>query len=89
MVDRGANSGLAGSDVRILSKSPRKCNVTSIDHHVMQDLGIVQCAVLVNTNHGIVNFIMSEYAYSGQGHTINTLAKLNGPTILLMTNLSQ
>ena len=27
LVDRGANGGLAGSDVRILSTSPRKCTV--------------------------------------------------------------
>ena len=33
IVDRGANGGLAGSDVRILSTSPRKCTVTGIDNH--------------------------------------------------------
>ena len=37
---------------------------------VMQDLDIVQCAALVNTNHGVVNFIMKEYGFSRQGHTI-------------------
>ena len=31
LVDRGANGGLAGSDVRILSTSSRKCTVTGID----------------------------------------------------------
>ena len=31
LVDRGANGGLAGSDVRALSKSSRKCAVTGID----------------------------------------------------------
>ena len=30
LVDRGANGGLAGSDVRILSRSSRKCTVTGI-----------------------------------------------------------
>ena len=72
LVDRGANGGLVGSDVRILSKSPRQCNVTSIHNHVKQDLDIVQCTALVNANHGIVNLIMNEYAYSGQGHTIHS-----------------
>ena len=33
LVDRGANGGLAGSDVRILSRSSRKCTVTGIDSH--------------------------------------------------------
>ena len=32
-VDRRANGGLAGSDVRILSRSSRKCTVTGIDSH--------------------------------------------------------
>ena len=62
MVDRGANGGLAGSDVRILSRSSRKCTVTGIDSHELQGLDVVQCAALVQTNHGIVNLIMNEYA---------------------------
>ena len=33
LVDRGANGGLAGSDIRVLSKSSRKCTVTGIDQH--------------------------------------------------------
>ena len=32
LVDRGANGGLAGSDVRVLSSSSRKCTVTGIDN---------------------------------------------------------
>ena len=46
LVDRGANGGLAGSDVRILSRSSRKCIVTGIDSHELQDLDVVQCAVI-------------------------------------------
>ena len=38
----------------------------------MQDPFIVQCATLVSTQHGIVNLSMNEYAYSGQGPTINS-----------------
>ena len=41
LVDRGANGGLAGSDVRILSKSSRKCTVTGIDQHLINGLDIV------------------------------------------------
>ena len=47
LVGRGANGGLAGSDVRILSKSSRKCTVTGIDQHQINGLDIVQCAPLV------------------------------------------
>ena len=49
LVDRGANGGLAGSDVRILSRSSRKCTVTGIDSHELQGFDVVQCAALVET----------------------------------------
>ena len=72
LVDRGANGGLAGSDVRILSRSSRKCTVTGIDSHELQGLDVVQCASLVETNHGIVNLTMNEYICYGMGHTIHS-----------------
>ena len=33
---------------------------------------MVQCAALVETNHGIVNLIMNEYACCGKGNTIHS-----------------
>ena len=76
LVDRGANGGLAESDVRILSRSSRKCTVTGIDSHELQGLDVVQCAALVETNHGIVNLIMNEYACYGKGHTIHSSGQI-------------
>ena len=75
LVDRGANGGLAGSDVRILSRSSRKCTVTGIDQHQINGLDIVQCAALVKINHGYVNLIMNEYYY-GKGHTIHSSGQI-------------
>ena len=79
LVDRGANGGLAGSDVSILSRSSRKCTVTGIDSHELQGLDVVQYAALVQTNHGIVNLIMNEYAMpltcSGGLMYLSTLGK--------------
>ena len=62
LADRGANGGLAGSDERTLSRSSRKCTVNGIDSHVLQGLDVVQCVALVETNHGIVDLPMNEYA---------------------------
>ena len=76
LVDRGANGGLAGSDVRSLSRSSRKCTVTGIDSHELQGLDVVQCTALVETNHGIVNLIMNEYACYGKGHTIHSSGQI-------------
>ena len=36
----------------------------------------MQCAALVNTNHGYVNLIMNEYAYYGKGHTIHSAGQI-------------
>ena len=76
LVDRGDNGGLAGSDVRILSRSSRKCTVTGIDSHELQGLDVVQCAALVETNHDIVNLIMNEHACYGKGHTIHSSGQI-------------
>ena len=76
LVDRGANGGLAGSDVRILSRYSRKCTVTGIDSHELQGLDVVQCAALVETNHGIVNLIRNEYACYRTGHTIHSSGQI-------------
>ena len=76
IVDRGANGGLAGSDVRILSRSSRRCTVTGIDSHELQGLDVVQCAALVETSHGIVNLIMNEYASYHKRHTIHSSGQI-------------
>ena len=89
LVDRGANGGLAGSDVRSLSKSSRKCTVTGIDKHQINGLDVVQCAALVKTNHGYVNLIMNEYAYYGKGHTIHSSGQIEWNKTRLMTGLSK
>ena len=76
LVDRGANDGFAGSDVRVLSRFSIKCTVTGIDSHELQGLDVVQCAVLVETSHGIVNLIMNEYACYGKGYTIHSSGQI-------------
>ena len=62
--------------MRVLSRSSRKCTVTGIDSHELQGLCDVQCAALVETNHGIVNLIMSEYACYGKEHTIHSSGQI-------------
>ena len=42
-IDRGANGGLAGSDVRILERTGRTVSVTGIDNHELLGLDIVTC----------------------------------------------
>ena len=49
--------------------------MTGIDSHELR-LDVVQCAALVETNHGIVNLIMNEYACYGKGHTIHSSGQI-------------
>ena len=72
LIDRGANGGLAGSDVRILEWTGRTVSVTGIDNHELPGLDIVTCSALLHTNHGKVVLIMHEYAYYGRGNTIHS-----------------
>ena len=76
LVDRGANGGLAGSDIRVLSTFSRKSTVTGIDNDEILGLDLLQCAALVQTNHGMVNLIMNEYAYYGRGHSIHSSGQI-------------
>ena len=72
LIDRGANGGLAGSDVRILERTGRTVSVTGIDNHELPGLDIATCAALLHTNHGKVVLIKHEYAYYGRGNTIHS-----------------
>ena len=72
LIDRGANGGLAGSDVRILERTGRTVSVTGIDNHELPGLDIVTCVALLHTKHGKVVLIMHEYAYYGRGNTIHS-----------------
>ena len=74
---------MAGSDVRVLSTSSRRCTVTGIDNHEIPGLDLVQCAALVQTNHGIVNLIMNEYAYYGRGHSIHSSGQIEWYTNIM------
>ena len=42
----------------------------------MQDLDIVKCPALVQTQNGIVDLTMNAYAYSGQGPTIHSSGQI-------------
>ena len=37
---------------------------------------MVQYTALIETNHGLVNFIMNEYACYGKGHTIHSSGQI-------------
>ena len=64
----------------VVNISHRQCTVIGINNYEIPVLDIVQCAALVNTNHGIVKLIMNEYAYYGKGHTIHSSGQIEWQT---------
>ena len=76
LVDRGANEGLAGSDMRVIYKTHRKINISGIDNHEVTGLDVVTAATLLNTSLGKVIGIFNEYAYLGKGSSIHSSGQL-------------
>ena len=76
MVDRGANGGLAGSDMRVIYKTHRKINISGIDNHEVTGLDVVTAATLLNTSLGKVIGIFNEYAHLGKRSSIHSSGQL-------------
>ena len=58
LVDRGANGGFAGDDVRVLDHTFKTANVTGIEEHTVSGLPIGTVAGLVETHKGKAVVIM-------------------------------
>ena len=70
LVDRGANGGIAGLDVRLIAKTNKHVDVQGIDNHRMNDVPIASVGAVVNTWKGNSIAIMHQFAYTGKGKTI-------------------
>ena len=71
LIDCGANGGLAGSDMHILSKTDRHITIVGIDNHELTGLPVVTCVAKFETNDGPFVGIFNEYAYYGIGLSIH------------------
>ena len=76
LVDRGANGGLAGSDMHVIHKTHRKINIQGIDNHEVTGLDVVTAATLLNTSQGKVIGIFNEYAHLAKGSSIHSSGQL-------------
>ena len=89
LVERGANGGLAGSDMRVIHKTHRKINIQGIDNHEVTGLDVVTAATLLNTSQGKVIGIFNEYAYLGKGSSIHSSGQLEWFKTNVDENLSK
>ena len=76
LIDRGANGGVAGADVRVIASTHRVVNVQGISVHQVTDLKIVMAGGVVQTQRGPVIVILNQYAHIGTGKTIHSSVQL-------------
>ena len=76
LVDRGANGGVAGTDVCVIFRTSQKVDIQGIDNHQLNDIYIGTVGGVVQTQKGPVIAIMHQYALYGKGYTIHSPAQL-------------
>ena len=86
LLDRGANGGLAGADMRVIHTTPRKINIVGIDDHELTGLNVVTAAaLLVLRRVPSLEFFMNMLTL-GKANLFMLLVKWNGSTAKLMTD---
>ena len=78
LIDRGANGGFAGNDVRLLEVyNPQSTvDVYGIEGHAVKNLTLGTVAGLVHTHKGPVVCIMHQYIIHGKGSSIHSSPQL-------------
>ena len=76
LIDRGANGGLAGADMRVIHTTPRKINIVGIDDHELTGLNVVTAAALLDTQKGPIIRIFHEYAHLGKVKSIHASGQM-------------
>ena len=87
LIDRGANGGLAGADMRAIHTTPRKINIVGIDDHELTALNVVTAAALLDTQKGPIIAVFHEYAHLGKGRSIHAAGQMEWFNCRLMTDL--
>ncbi|MGL4349286.1 MAG: hypothetical protein ACRCT2_01685, partial [Plesiomonas shigelloides] len=76
LVDRGANGGIAGADVRVIDRTFRSVDIQGIDNHQLCDVSIGTVGGVVETHCGPVIAIFHQYALYGKGSSIHAPVQL-------------
>jgi hypothetical protein len=76
LIDGGANGGLGGADVRLISTSNALADISGINNTTIMDVPISTFAGLVETTEGPTIDVMHQYAYVGKGNTIHSVNQL-------------
>lgn len=75
-IDRGANGGNDGDDVRVITKTGRSVDIQEIDNHRIIEIPIVTAGGVINTQKGPIIAIMHQYAYTKKRQSIHSCVQL-------------
>jgi hypothetical protein len=76
LVDGGANGGLSGSDVRVLSETLNFADVTGIGEKSLTNLPLCTVGAVIQTHTGPIIGIFNQYAHFGKGKTVHSVNQL-------------
>ena len=76
LIDRGANGGIAGHNVRIIATTDRHVDIQGVSNHQVVDVPIVTCGAVVKTQRGEAILIMNQYAHVRNGKTIHSCIQM-------------
>ena len=76
LIDRGANGGLAGADMRVIHTTPRIINIVGINDHELTGLNVVTAATLLDTQKGPIIGVFHEYAHLGKGRSVHAACQM-------------
>ena len=78
LIDCGANGGVAGADVHVITSTHRAVNIQGISEHQVTNLKILTTGGVVQTQKGPVIAIFNQYVHIGMGKTIHSSVQLEG-----------
>jgi hypothetical protein len=72
LIDRGANGGVAGNDVRVIFKTNCNVDIRGIDNHRCTNIEISTGGGVIQTHKGPVISIFHQYALLNKGSSIHS-----------------
>ena len=72
LMDRGANGGIPGNDVKVIATSDCSIDIQGIDNHQVTDIKIGTVVGVITSTKGPIIGIMHQYALVRGGHSIHS-----------------
>jgi hypothetical protein len=88
LIDRGANGGVAGTDVQVIFKTGQTVDIRRIDNHQCTNIDIGTVGGVIQTQKCPIIGIMHQYALLNKGSTIYSPCQFEWYKMMSMTSPS-